>query len=90
MIINTLIHLKANARKESTLKETSYRLTRLSEQSDLANPEQVKMIIANMPSNDKENYVKAYARLTTANRIEWKQPYYHTERKLQQSQPKRT
>jgi len=82
LIINTLIHLKANARKESTLKETSYRLTRLSEQADLANPEQVKMIIANMTSNDKENYVKAYARLATANEIIWKQPYYYTERKI--------
>jgi integrase len=82
LIINTLIHLKANARKESTLKETSYRLTRLSEQCNLNNPEQVKMTIANMTSNDKENYVKAYARLALANQIEWKQPYYHTERKI--------
>ena len=82
LIINTLIHLKANGRTEGTQKETSYRLTRLSEQADLTNPEQVKITIANMTSNDKENYVKAYARLAKANQIEWKQPYYHTEPKM--------
>ena len=82
LIINTLIFLKANARKESTLKETSYRLKRLSEQADLSNPEEVKLTIANLTSGDKEHYVKAYARLTTANQIEWIQPYYHTERKI--------
>jgi len=82
LIINTLIKLKADGRKESTLEETSYRLTRLSEISDLNNPEEVKTAIANLTSGDKENYVKAYARLATANEIQWKQPYYHTERKI--------
>jgi integrase len=82
LIINTLIYLKANGRTEGTQKETAYRLGRLAEQADLANPEQVKWIIANMTSNDKENYVKAYARLAKANTIEWRQPYYHTERKI--------
>jgi len=82
LIINTLIFLKANARKESTIKETSYRLKRLSEHADLNNPEQVKTAIANLTSGDRENYVKAYARLCTANQIQWTQPYYHTERKI--------
>jgi len=82
LIINTLIKLKANAKAKRTLEETNYRLTRLSEQCNLSNIEEVKTTIANMTSDDKQNYVNAYARLLNTNGIEWKRPYYKSERRI--------
>jgi integrase len=84
LIINTLIQLKANGRTESTIKATSYHLTRLAKTTDLTNPEQVKMTIANMTSSngDKNNYIEAYARLAIANQIEWKPAYRRVQRKI--------
>ena len=75
LIINTLIFLKGNGRAESTLKDTAYRLRRLSEKADLNIPEQVKLVIANLKSEDKNQYVKAYQRLAKANGIKWVKPH---------------
>jgi integrase len=84
LIINTLIKLNANGKAKATLEETSYRLTRLAEQCNLSNPEEVKTTIANMTTanQDKQNYVNAYARLLTSNEMKWKRPYYKSERRI--------
>jgi integrase len=84
LILNTLIHLKANGRAEDTIKQTNIHLKHLAKTSDLNNPEQVKMTIAQMTSSNqnKENYVKSYQRLTTANNIQWERPKYRHSKRI--------
>lgn len=47
-IINTLLKLKASGLKDSTLKQINWILTRLSKNSDLAKPEEIRVYIANL------------------------------------------
>ena len=82
LIINTLLYLKTNGRSEFTIKSTSQRLTHLAKICNLAEPTEVKLAIANMTTSntDKQNYVNRYSALCTANKIEWKRPYYPSTR----------
>jgi integrase len=84
LIINTILKLKADGRAESTIKSTNGHLTVLSRTADLTNPQEVKLTIANMKTQNgnKDNYAKAYANLAKANQIQWKRPTYKLQRKI--------
>jgi hypothetical protein len=89
-IANTLIQLKANGRtEERTIKRIGTNLTKLAQQCNLDNPEEVKLNIAEMQTIDKRTrqkkkadnqtknkYASAYNHYCLANGINWKKPYY--------------
>jgi hypothetical protein len=89
-IANTLIMLKAEGRTaDQTIKRIATNLTKLTQQCNLDNPEQVKLNIAEMQTTDKHTkqkkkadpqtknkYASAYNHYCIANNINWKKPYY--------------
>ena len=89
-IANTLIQLKANGRTaDQTIKRIATNLTRLAQQCNLDNPEEVKLHIAEMQTTDKHTsqkkkadnqtknkYASAYNHYCITNNINWKKPYY--------------
>jgi len=88
-IANTLIKLKLDGRtSEKVIKCIGTRLTRIVENCDLDNPEQVKFYIAEMKIKDKHGtekkadnqiknkYASAYNHYRIANNIPWKKPCY--------------
>jgi len=87
LIVNTLISLTNNAKAENTIKSVSQNLTRMSQHTDLAQPEQVKAYIANatkingepLSNSTKAKLVFCYDCLCKANQIEWKAPKYKWE-----------
>ncbi len=83
-IINTLLKLKASGLKNSTLKNINWILTRLNDETDLTEPEQIKLYIANLQvaNSYKQNMLKAYNYFAIINQIEWNRPRYKHERKI--------
>ena len=84
-IINTLIILKGNGKKETTVKCIGYALSRMKKETDLNNPETVRNYIANLtdpktkkPVNDatRNKYATAYDHFCKINGLIWKKPYY--------------
>ena len=89
-IANTLIHLKADGRTaDKTITRIATNLTKLAQQCNLDNPEQVKLHIAEMQTIDrhtkqkkkadnqtKNKYASSYNHYCLANNIGWKKPYY--------------
>ena len=94
-IANTLIQLKADGRTaEQTIKRIGTNLTKLAQDCDLNNPQEVKLHIADMQTIDrhtkqkrktdnqtKNKYASSYNHYCLANGITWKKPFYKiTER----------
>ena len=78
-IINTLLQLKANGKSPSTLKSVSYSLRKLTTNTDLHNPEAVKLYIANLKlrNNTKQRLVNSYNYFCKTNGIQWTRPAYY-------------
>jgi len=83
-IINTLIKLKASGLTEGTLRNISYSLAKLDRLTDLNEPEQVKLAIANLKVQNsyKTNISKAYNYYTIVNQIKWTHGNYPAEPSL--------
>jgi len=88
-IINTLIKLKANGNtSDITIRRINAALTKLAQNSNLDQPEQVKLYIADLKIKDKNGkikqadnqtknkYASAYNHYCKANEIQWKKPFY--------------
>jgi integrase len=84
-IIKTLLKMQsAGLSEKGTVKAVSYRLRYLAKNTDLTNPEAVKLFISQMKQNDsyKQTMVKAYNYFATTNNIQWIRPKYKWNRKI--------
>ena len=90
LIINTLINLKTNGKKENTIKSVSQNLTRISKHADLSKPEEVKQYIADakrldngkpLANGTKSKLVFCYDCLCKATNLQWQPPRYKWEQK---------
>jgi integrase len=84
-IINAIIAMRSNGRKENTLRAINYKLRELARNVDLLNPEQVKAYIStaknqitNQPLSDcsRNKFAYAYDCYCKAQNIQWKKPFY--------------
>lgn len=73
--------MKKNGRKEITQKTVLDRLTLLSKQADLDNPEQVKELIAKLQwkNSTKRTATLDYAGYCNYRQLKWTKPTYHPE-----------
>ena len=69
---------------KSTFNSVNDRLKYLAKHTDLNNPEEVKLFIANMPhaNSYKLNMVKAYNYVCITNGFKWEKPKYKAEKKI--------
>ena len=77
--------MKNKGRSDYTIKSTSKALTRLSENADLNNPDEIEQFIANIEniSNGyRKNLCLAYKKYCDFCKIEWELPAYRQEEKL--------
>ena len=83
-IINYALHLKRNGRSEHTVKRSIYLLTRLSKLTDLSNPEEVKLVLANLKWKDTTKKMTAYTLKAyyEYSKIPYEMPRYKTRREL--------
>ena len=87
LIVNTLISLTNNGKADNTIKSVSQNLTRISQFTDLTDPEKVKAYIAQatkatgepLSNATKAKLVFCYDCLCQTNKIEWKAPKYKCE-----------
>lgn len=84
LIINTLIKVTNEGKAKNTVRCFSSALRRISQQTDLHNPEQVKSYIANLNRNPqtKNTMALAYNWYCKTNGIQWTKPYFKWERKV--------
>jgi hypothetical protein len=84
-IVKTLITLRGNGKKETTVKCIGYALSRMKKETNLNNSENVRLYIANLtdPKTKKSvcdatrnKYVTAYDHYCKINGIQWTKPYY--------------
>jgi integrase len=89
-IINTLIALKSNGRKDSTLKQVNLKLREITRHTDLTNSEAVKEYISKavnqqtgepLQDDTRNKFVYAYDQYCKINNIQWKRPHYRVEEK---------
>ena len=90
-IVNTLLYMKADAKKECTIKCIGYKLSRMQKETDLNNPQTIQLYVANlthpktkkpMESASKNKFLTAYDHYCKANGIQWKKPYYKVAEKI--------
>jgi len=82
--MKTLIKLKGDGNlKDETIKRIGVRLTKMSQHTDLNNPESVRLYIAEMKADNstKNKYTSTYNHYTKANGLKWEKPYYKTVEK---------
>jgi hypothetical protein len=84
MLINTLINMKNSGLSKHTLKTTSQKLSQISRNTDLTNPNQVKSYIANhnVSNATKQKLTQSYDYFCKAHDIQWEKPTYRWERKI--------
>jgi len=77
--INTLLNLKSNGLRDSTLKVVSSILKHIEAHADLNNPEDVKRFISEKKCSEsyKVNLVKSYNYYAQCNGLEWTKPKYN-------------
>jgi len=79
--MKTLIKLKGDGNlKDETIKRIGTRLTKMSQHTDLNNPELVRLHIAEMKTDNstKNKYASTYNHYCKVNQIKWQKPYYKT------------
>jgi integrase len=78
-IEKTLIELKKNGKSDNTIRSVSYSLRKLQANTDLHDPETVKLYIANLKlrNNTKQRLVDSYNYFCQANAIQWTRPKYY-------------
>jgi len=90
LIANTLIKCANDAITPITVKAIEYSLRQLSRKADLANPEEVKNVIATSMNTKahqptapetKNRLLFAYDKFCRYNEIKWEKPYYKSEEK---------
>jgi integrase len=77
-IANTMLWMKKNAYEDTTLRKVAKLLRHLKRNCNTADPEQVKLYIANKTCGNghKENLVEAYAICMRSEAKTWNQPFY--------------
>jgi integrase len=83
-IIKTLLSLKANGKSDNTVKSVNFTLKRLSRETDLMNPEAVKLHIANLAVSNqtKQKLANNYNYFCLENNLPWNKPVYHWDTKI--------
>jgi integrase len=83
-IINTLEDLTANGLSENTIKSATYTLKRLNRETDLMNPEAVKLHIGKLAVSNqtKQKLINNYEYFCKTNQIQWIKPIYHWDTKI--------
>lgn len=85
LIINTIIHVKAEGKAEHTLHSINKSLRQLAQHVDLAHPEETKQYISNainqktrepLSNASKNKLCFAYDWLCKANQTKWEKPFY--------------
>jgi integrase len=78
-IEETLEELKKNGKADNTLRTISYSLRKLNTNTDLHDPEAVKLYIAKLKlrNNTKQRLVNAYSYFCKTNQIQWTKPAYY-------------
>jgi integrase len=76
--------MKTAGLEQSTIKSVNYRLTYLSKRGNLADPENTKLVISNLPKANsyKRQLVNAYNYLVVINDMEWTKPRYKVAEKF--------
>ncbi len=77
-IVNVMLWMKRNAYEETTIKKVAKLLRHLKRNCNTADPEAVKLFIANKKCGNghKENLVEAYALYMKSEGLTWEQPFY--------------
>jgi hypothetical protein len=77
-IVNVMLWMKRNAYEESTIKKVAKLLRHLKRNCTTADPEAVKLFIANKTCGNghKENLVEAYDLYMQSEGLTWKKPFY--------------
>ncbi len=83
-VINTIEQLRANGKAENTIKSVTFTLKRLNRETDLMNPEAVKLHIGNLKVSNqtKQKLINNYGCFCKTNEIEWNKPVYHWDTKI--------
>jgi integrase len=83
-IINVMMWMKKNAYEDTTIKATAKRLNHLKKNCHLADPESVKVFVANKKCSNafKESLIEAYDLLMRSNNQQWNKPFYARYDKL--------
>jgi integrase len=83
-IINTLINLTNSGKAPNTVRGIASALKITNQQTNIADPEQVRTFIANLQKDaqTKNRYALAYEWFCKTNNIQWKKPYFKWERKI--------
>jgi integrase len=82
-IDNVLIQMKLDNKSDYTINFTRKALSRLSQNANLDNPEEVKMFIAMLKTTNgyKRNLCIAYNKYAKLHNIQWQMPHYRPEAK---------
>jgi integrase len=83
-IINTLEEMTANGLSENTIRQATYTLKRLNRESDLMNPDAVKLYIGKLAVSNqtKQKLINNYEYFCKTNQIQWIKPIYHWDTKI--------
>ena len=83
-IINTLEEMTAKGLSENTVRSTTYTLKRLNRETDLMNPETVKLFIGKLQVSNptKQKLVNNYEYFCKTNLLQWIKPVYHWDTKI--------
>ena len=83
-VINTLQDMKANQLSRSIIKSTFYTLRRLNKETDLMNPEEVKLKIADwkIEKQSKQKHLNNYDYFCQTNQIYWETPSLRWDTKI--------
>ena len=78
VIPNVMIWMMKNAYERTTIKKVAKLLRHLERKCDTANPEEVKLYIANKECSNghKQNLIEAYACFIHSLGLAWEQPFY--------------
>jgi integrase len=73
-----MLWMKKNAYEDSTIKKTAKILRHLLRNCNTADPEEVKLYVANKQCSNarKENLIEAYDKHIKANGLQWEKPFY--------------
>ena len=83
-VLKTIDELTANGKAENTIKSVMYTLKRLNRETDLMNPEAVKLHIGNLKVSNqtKQKLINNYEYFCKTNDIQWNKPIYHWDSKI--------
>jgi len=83
-IINTIRHVTAKGLSQNTIYHLKYALKRLNRETDLMNPEAVKLYVANLKisNQSKQKFLNNYDYFCKANGLEWAKPSYDWDAKI--------